>query len=82
MTCFFQSDLCYRRFLAAHPGIWAEVGAFDDPSFLRLLIAERRALGLPRRSGIPIRVPRSRHRRTAALPGSWAFAPSRAEIGV
>ena len=82
MTCFFQSDPRYRRFLAAHPGIWAEVGAFDDPAFLRLLIAERRALGLPRRGCIPLRPPRRRHRRAAALPGSWASAPSRAEIGV
>ncbi len=43
---FFQSDPVYRGFLARHPGLWREVGAFDDPGFLRALRAARRALGL------------------------------------
>lgn len=43
----FGNDLRYRRFLARHPGLWNEVGAFDDKAFLRKLRADRRALGLP-----------------------------------
>jgi len=43
---FFQSDPVYRCFLARHPGLWREVGALDDPGFLRALRAARRTLGL------------------------------------
>ena len=49
---FFQTDRVYRRFLARHPGLWGEVGALDDPGFLRALRAARRALGLPREGEI------------------------------
>ena len=44
---FFETDARYRRFLAAHPGVWGEVGATEDPRFVSLLLKERRALGLP-----------------------------------
>lgn len=55
---FFQSDRIYRRFLARHPGLWREVGALDDPGFLRALRAARRALGLR-----PVNPPRNTPRR-------------------
>ena len=42
---FFQTDPVYRRFLARHPGLWREVGALDDPGFLRALRAARLACG-------------------------------------
>lgn len=43
----FRDDARYRRFLAAHAGLWGEVGALDDPLWLRRLRRERRRLGLP-----------------------------------
>jgi hypothetical protein len=53
---FFQSDTVYRYFLARHPGLWREVGALDDPGFLREPCAARRVLGL--RPVNPLRNPR------------------------
>ena len=41
-------DAGFRRWLAARPGLWLEIGAFDEPAVLVGLMAERRTLGLPR----------------------------------
>lgn len=59
---FFDADGRYRRFLAAHPGIWGEVGASDDPRFVAILLEEREALGLP---ALVISSPRRPARRKA-----------------
>ena len=79
--CFFQSDPRYRRFLAEHPGIWGEVGVFDDPRFFSVLVAERQALGLPRRPRAPARSrPRRYRSRSAELRVAWGFVPPYAEV--
>ena len=41
------TDPVYFRFLAAHAGLWYEVGVLDDAALLRRLRRERRVLGLP-----------------------------------
>jgi hypothetical protein len=43
----FAADPVYRRFLAQHAGLWAEVGVFDDARLLARLRRERRRAGLP-----------------------------------
>ncbi|QYE37192.1 hypothetical protein KZX46_21380 (plasmid) [Polymorphobacter sp. PAMC 29334] len=40
-------DHGFRRWLAMHPGLWLEVGVFDDAGQLVTLEAERRRLCLP-----------------------------------
>ena len=40
-------DHGFRQWLAARPGLWLEVGVFDDAGQLVALMAERRRLGLP-----------------------------------
>ncbi|MGI4880949.1 MAG: hypothetical protein ACRYG4_26100 [Janthinobacterium lividum] len=40
-------DYAFRRWLAARPGLWLEVGALDDAVSLLALMGERRLLGLP-----------------------------------
>ena len=43
----FERDDRYVRFLAFHPGIWAEVGVLDDAGFLARVRRARAAFGLP-----------------------------------
>jgi hypothetical protein len=43
----FAADPVYRRFLAQHAGLWAEVGVFDDVRLLASLRLARRKAGLP-----------------------------------
>lgn len=59
----FQTDQRYVRFLAAHPGLWGEVGALEDRGFLDVLTRERRALGLVSVAA-RLRAPRRRGGRT------------------
>lgn len=56
-------DARFRRWLAARPGLWLEIGAFDEPAVLIGLMAERRILGLPRLAALRAeRAGRVRHR--------------------
>ena len=56
-------DAGFRRWLAACPGLWLEIGAFDEPAVLVGLMAERRTLGLPSLAAMrPERAGRVRHR--------------------
>lgn len=93
--CLFQPDARYRRFLAAYPGFWADVGVFNDPAFLAALLAERNGLLLACRSSAaaPLSLapplglassprptrPRGHRSRSAELRVAWGFAPSFAE---
>ena len=40
-------DERFVRFMAPYPGLWAEIGAFEDARLLRRLCRARRKLGLP-----------------------------------
>lgn len=42
-----RCDAAFRRWLAGYPGLWREVGVFDEAASLVMLMAERRSLGLP-----------------------------------
>jgi hypothetical protein len=61
----FRDDARYRRFLAAHAGLWGEVGALDDPLWLRRLRRDRRQLGLPFDCWVPPTRPAFRRQRNA-----------------
>ena len=58
-----RRDAGFRRWLAARPGLWLEVGVFDDPAALVVMMAERRVMGLPRMATLRgARPGRVRHR--------------------
>ena len=56
-------DHNFRQWLAARPGLWREVGVFDDVGQLVVLMAERRRLCLPPIAALRAsRMPRPRSR--------------------
>ena len=59
-------DHGFRQWLAARPGLWLEVGVFDDAGQLVALMAERRRLHLPAMAALRApRPPRRQHRGAA-----------------
>lgn len=75
MMVLFQHDARYVRFLAAHPGIWSEVGVFDDS---RLLGRIRR---LRARQGLPPVGPDGCVRSPAIVPTRRARCPQAEQVG-
>lgn len=67
-AAILSRDAGFRRWLAARPGLWLEVGALDDAVSLLALMGERRLLGLPPIAAL--RAAQSRHRlpRNMAAP--------------
>ena len=74
-----RRDQGYRRWLAGLPGLWLEVGVFDDTAVLIAMMAERRHLGLPPMSSIRgPRPARGRHRSSRTAAGRAVSAEVRA----
>lgn len=64
-----RRDARFRRWLAVHPGLWREVGVFDHPASLMMIVAERQAMGLSRLAILrPARPARARHRSGRSAP--------------
>ncbi len=76
-------DAGFRRWLAARPGLWLEIGAFDEPAVLVGLMAERRTLGLPQIAALRReRAGRVRHRarRASGLAGTTGGSSVEARV--
>ena len=76
-------DAGFRRWLAECPGLWLEIGAFDEPAVLVGLMAERRTLGLPKIAAPgPARAGRVRHRarRRSGLAGTTGGSSGEARV--
>lgn len=76
MIAAINTDSRYRAFLAAHPGIWGEVGAEDDRECVAVLLSERTALGLP-----PLPAPIAARLGITLLPPARASRASRTRKG-
>ncbi|QYE33140.1 hypothetical protein KZX46_03190 (plasmid) [Polymorphobacter sp. PAMC 29334] len=72
-------DSAFRRWLAARPGLWLEVGALDDACSLLALMVERRRLALPPIAAL--RVPRAARRRHRAVPAERREADANSVSG-